>query len=498
MDPTQTFNQAQQAFAAGDWLTALSLFESVVKFDKKNEQIHTAMGFCAARLSRFDDGRRFLAKAVKLKPMAPEPHVQLGYLEAADYNNEKALAHYRRAVAVKPGHAGAVFGLVDVLRKQGEYDAAFAEIAKALSKTDEPDLQLADALALIAVKAGQQERAIELVREVLSRDLEDNQRAIMLYRLAGLLNDQDEYDKAFEAVLEGSVLKGVPWDTDGYDLEVERYLQAWTREAFDAAPQASNTSQQPVFVVGMPRSGTSLVEQIIASHPSATGVGELPAMVGIAGSLQMRLTGALSKFFTEPGKLTEAMLAEGASHYIQSMHDLADKLDAPVGAERIVDKQPHNFAHIPLIRLMFPEARIIYTHRDPRDTAVSCFFQGFDGPMGYCYDLFALGKYTAHADRVVSHARSDLGIDVLPVRYESLIEDPEGQIRGILDHIGLPFDEACLSFHQTKRLVRTASTDQVRQPIYKGSIGRWKRYESRLGPLLEGFKAGGFDPERGC
>lgn len=496
MDPKDTFNRAQHAFESGDWQSALSLFEQVVKFDKKNEQIHTAMGFCAARLGRHEDGRRFLAKAVKLKPMSPEPHVQLGYLEASDNNNEKALEHYQRAVLVKPGHPGAVFGLVDVLRKQGEYDRALVELDKALSKADRPDAQLADALALIANRTGQQDRAVETLRQVLDTDLDDKRRAVLLYRLADMLNAQGDYDAAFDAVSEGSVLKGVSWDVEAYDREVERYLEAWTKDAFDNAPRATGTSDQPVFILGMPRSGTSLVEQIIASHPHATGVGELPAMVGIAGSFQMRLAGSLSKFFTEPTKLTESMLDEGARHYMGQLHELAKKLDAPVGATRITDKQPHNFAHLPLIRLMFPDARIIYTQRDARDTAVSCFFQGFDGPMGYCYDLFALGKYSAHAHRVVDHAREVLGIEVLPVRYEKLIEDPEGQIRGILDHIGLPFDEACLRFHQTRRLVRTASTDQVRQPIYRGSIGRWKRYEGRLGPLLEGFQAGGFDPDR--
>ena len=495
MDPSQTYQQARHAFSQGDWSRARELFEQVVKFDKKNEQIHVTMGFCATRLGQYDEGRRHLAKAIKLKPMSSEAYVQLGYLEAADFNAGKALEHYQRATMLKPGHPPAVYGLVDVLRKQGHYEEAATRLDKALARAKAPDVQLAEALALIAVRTGQQARAIAAINEVLATDLEEKPRAVLLYRLAALLNDQGDYAGAFDTVTEGSRLKGVPWDADGYDGQVKKFLEAWTPEAFQAVAASGESTEQPVFILGMPRSGTSLVEQIIASHPNATGVGELPAMVGVAGTLQMKFAGSLSVFFTEPTRLTADLLGEGARQYLQAMHRLAGKLGVPADATRIADKQPHNFAHIPLIRAMFPMARIIYTCRDARDTAVSCFFQGFDGPMGYCYDLKSLGRYIAHERAVVQHATKSLEIQLLPVRYEKLVADPEGQIRAILDHIGLPFHEDCLGFHQTKRQVVTASTDQVRQPIYTGSLARWKRYEDRLGPLLEGFRQGGFDPD---
>lgn len=498
MNPAQKYQQAQQAFAQGDWARAKDLFGQVVRFDKKNEQIHTAMGFCAARLGQFDEGRRHLAKAVKLKPMSPDPHVQLGYLEAADFNSDAALAHYKRAALLKPGHPPAVFGLVDVLRKQGSYDEAAKELRVALDKANSMDVQLAEALALIAVKTGQQAEAIDAINQVLGTDLDDKPRALMLFRLAALLNDQGDYDGAFDAVELGSRLKGVPWDAAGYDAQVRGFLDAWTPEVFESVAKSNEQSEQPVFILGLPRSGTSLVEQIIASHPDATGVGELSAMVGIAGSLQMNLTGALSIFFTEAGRLTPELLDEGAKQYLGAMHTLAGKLGVSPSATRIADKQPHNFAHIPLIRAMFPNARIIYTQRDARDTAVSCFFQGFDGPMGYCYDLNALGRYIAHERRIVRHAAESLGIELMTARYEDVVGDPETQIRAMLDHVGLPFHEDCLSFHKTHRQVVTASTDQVRQPIYKGSLARWKRYETRLGPLFEGFEQGGFDPDSEC
>ena len=227
------------------------------------------------------EGRKHLTKAIKLKPMSAEAYVQLGYLEATNFNADKALMHYERAAMLKPGYPPAVYGLVDVLRKQGDYDNAAVQLDKALTKARAPDVQLAEALALIAVKTGQQAKAIKAIKEVLATDLEDKPRAVLMYRLAALLNNQSDYAGAFDAAEEASKLKGVPWDAAGYDAEVKKFLAAWTPDAFKAVVASGESSEQPVFILGMPRSGTSLVEQIIASHPDATGVGSCPRWLGL-------------------------------------------------------------------------------------------------------------------------------------------------------------------------------------------------------------------------
>ena len=496
MDPHTLFTEAQRALADSDWSRAGELLEQLSKIDKKNARHHVGMGFCATRLGNFDAAREHLARAIKLSPMNPDAYVQIGHIENADFNAGKAVEHFRRALMVKPNYPPAVSGLVNVLRKQGEYDEATAVLEKAYAKAKAPDAQLAEALATIAIKQGRQAEAIQRLNETLSGELSTPERSVLLYRLAELLNDAGQYIEAFDAVAEGARLRRMAWDMPGYEAQLTEYFRVWTRERFESIEPSGNASQQPVFVLGVPRSGTSLVEQIIASHPEAAGVGELPAIVRIAADLQLHLGGSPSIFMTRPEFLKGQLLADAANTYLEALHGLAGKLGVDPDQKRIVDKLPHAYAHLPLIRLMFPKARIVHVTRDPRDTAVSCFFQGFDGPLGYTFDLKKLARMIAHERTIVRHATEVLGIEVLSLRYEKLVAEPEGQIRGLLEHVGLPFHENCLAFHQTRRMVVTASTDQVRRPMYSGSVSRWRRFEGRLGPLLEGFREVGFDPDR--
>ncbi len=496
MDPHTLFAEAQRALAQSDWPRAGELLEQLSKIDKKNARHLIGMGFCATRIGRYDQAREHLARAIKLSPMNPDAYVQLGHIENADFNAGKAADHFRRALMVKPNYPSAVAGLVNVLRKQGEYDEASAALDKAYQKAVAPDAQLAEALATIAIKQGRQAEAIERLNETLAGELSSPERAVLLYRLAELLNDGGRHLEAFDAVTQGARLRDVPWDMTGYDTQVAEYFRQWTPRVFESLEHSGNTSSQPVFVLGVPRSGTSLVEQIIASHPQAAGVGELPATVRIAAELQFRLGGSPSVFLTRPAFLKGPMLADASRDYLRSLHELAGKLGVKPDQSRIVDKLPHAYAHLPLIRLMFPSARIVHVTRDPRDTAVSCYFQGFDGPMGYTFDLEKMARMIAHERAIVRHAIQDLGIEVFQVRYEKLVANPEEQIRALLAHLGLPFHENCLAFHQTRRTVVTASTDQVRRPMYTGSVSRWRRYEDRLGPLFEGFGKAGFDPDR--
>jgi len=496
MDPQALFTEAQRALADSDWPRAGELLEQLSKIDKKNARHLIGMGFCATRLGKYDAAREHLARAIKLSPMNPDAYVQLGHIENADFNAGKAVEHFRRALMVKPNYPPAVSGLVNVLRKQGEYEEATSVLDKAYAKAKAPDAQLTEALATIAIKQSRQTEAIERLNETLACELSEPERSVLLYRLAELLNDAGKYTEAFDAVAEGARLRRMTWDMPEYEAQLAEYLREWTVERFESIETSGNASEQPVFVLGVPRSGTSLVEQIIASHPQAAGVGELPAVVRIAADLQLRLGGSPSIFMTRPEFLKGPLLAESARLYLDAMHELTCKLGVDPSLLRIVDKLPHAYAHLPLIRLMFPKARIVHVTRDPRDTAVSCFFQGFDGPMGYTFDLETMGRMIAHERAIVRHATEDLGIEVMQLRYERLVAEPERLIRELLGHVGLPFHENCLAFHQTRRTVVTASTDQVRRPMYSGSVSRWKRYEDRLGPLQSGFRAAGFDLDR--
>jgi hypothetical protein len=226
----------------------------------------------------------------------------------------------------------------------------------------------------------------------------------------------------------------------------------------------------------MPRSGTTLIEQILASHPKVFGAGELREMANLAG----RIGGAEGAAFPEavPGLSREELRRIGAQ-YVQAVTRLAP------GAERITDKMPGNFSLAGLINLALPNARIIHACRDARDTAFSCFSLLFSGTLEFTYDLAELGRYYRAYLKLMAHWREVLpeGI-MLEVQYEDVVGDLESQARRIIAHCGLEWDDACLSFYTTERSVRTASATQVRQPIYQSSIGRWRLHEEALGPLL--------------
>jgi len=241
-------------------------------------------------------------------------------------------------------------------------------------------------------------------------------------------------------------------------------------------------SELPVFVVGMMRSGTTLAEQILASHPSVHGAGELQEFASLVGSLPQRLGVSIP--------YPECMERLDAS----SIHRLAEPLLEDLrrrggGAPRVVDKNPLNFLHLGVIAALFPQATIIHCRRDPMDTCVSCYFQNFADPFPFKLDLTRLGHYYRQYERLMWHWSQVLPTRIFELAYEDLVGDQEAVSRRLIQHCGLPWDDRCLGFYQTSRPVRTASALQVRKPIYGTAIGRWQRYAEHLAPLLDALHA---------
>ena len=234
-------------------------------------------------------------------------------------------------------------------------------------------------------------------------------------------------------------------------------------------------AQSPIFIVGMPRSGTTLMEQILASHPAIHGADELPYMPQLVGEFGGAAEAA--------GKLMALDLARLGEAYLARVGPL------PEGKTRFVDKLPHNFLNVGLIRLILPEARIIHARRDPVDTCLSCYSKNFSGSaLPFTYDLAELGLYYRDYETLMAHWRSVLPPTIFSKsttrRWSTILR---GRRDGLIAFLGLPWDPACLEFHRTRRPVRTASLNQVRQPIYRGSVGRSRRHAARLGPLLDGL-----------
>ena len=298
------------------------------------------------------------------------------------------------------------------------------------------------------------------------------------FALGKAFADVGDHQRSFEHLLRGNALKRqqITYDEEKTLQRLERIRGVFTAEVLHDKSGLGCPSAAPIFIVGMPRSGTTLIEQILASHPQVFGAGELREMANLAG----RIGGADAAAFPEAVQgLSGEDLRGIGEQYVQTVRRLAPD------AERIADKMPSNFNLAGLIHLVLPNARIIHARRDPRDTAFSCFSLLFSGTLEFTYDLAELGRYYRAYLELMAHWREALPQEVmLEVQYEDVVGDLEREARRIIAHCDLEWDDACLSFYKTERSVRTASATQVRQPIYQTSIGRWRRHEAQLQPLL--------------
>ena len=444
-------------------------------------------------------------RAIELDARLPEAYLHLGNALLAINEMHAAEAAYRGGLEIAPGHAPLHIAHAMAERALGRVDEAAVSTRRALELG--PDA--ADAVALLgnlAIDRGRFDEAEALLRKalVLSPDLPEAliglsavrrmttddepwraaaaralarglpvAHAIGLHHALGKYHDEvGEPGPAFEHHRQGHELarrSRPPYDRTAASGRVTRTLACFDRQALAQLREAGNASERPVFVFGMPRSGTTLAEQILASHPGVHGAGEV-----------LFWQFAADAELAAPPEQRGATIAALGRRYLELFAAL------PPRTLRVIDKLPSNFKNLGLIHAALPRARFIHLERDPLDTCVSIYFQGFTAAHAYAADLGDLGHYYREYRRLIAHWRAVLPSDtLLEVRYEALVDDPETWSRRMLDHIGLPWDARCLEFHRTERPVLTASSWQVRQPIGKGSIGRWHRYESFLTPLRE-------------
>jgi hypothetical protein len=299
-------------------------------------------------------------------------------------------------------------------------------------------------------------------------------RTTLHFGLGKAMLDIGDSAQAFQHYDEANRLRRstFTYDADASERWMEGVGEAFSAQLLAAKAGQGASSDLPVFVVGMPRSGTTLVEQVIASHPMARGAGELKRLHALVETIE-DFPGSVSD-------LTDSRLKALGEDYLAYVTPMA------VGRARIVDKMPSNLIYCGVIRLILPQARIVHCRRDPVDTCLSCYTKLFAGEQSFTYDQRELGQYHRAYQALAAHWRDTLPAShFLEVDYEAIVADLEGQTRRILEFLGLPWDEACLRFHETQRPVRTASVNQVRQPLYATSVGRWRRHAEQLGPLLQ-------------
>jgi tetratricopeptide (TPR) repeat protein len=437
--------------------------------DPHRAETHNTLGNALLDLGRLPDAAASYARALSLNPRFVKAYVNLAIVLRLLGNAAEAEAMCRQALQVDPAAAAAVALLAELQADSGR----FAEAETLFKRAAELDPNMPEAWAGIAhLRKMTPDDAPWLAQALRIADgaLAPRQEAYLRYALGKYCDDLGDYDRAFSHYLRANNLTklyGSPHDRQQFTHDVDHltrtYDRAWARRPRDLAMQ----STRPVFIVGMPRSGTSLAEQILASHPSVFGAGELPFW-----------TDAAAAYEAATGEDRQNLAGAFGKAYLRRLDELS------TGALRVVDKMPANFLHLGLIHDALPNARIIHLQRNPRDTCLSIYFQHFKTGLAYANDLEDLTSYYLEYLRLMKHWRKVLPASaLLDVPYEGLVATQENESRGMLEFVGLPWDAACLDFHRTERKVMTASKWQVRQKISSASVGRWRHYQKFIGPL---------------
>jgi tetratricopeptide (TPR) repeat protein len=393
----------------------------------------------------------------------------------------EAIALYRQAISINPNYAEALANLGVALEEQGKLDDARSAFERAIqvAPARAATYRLLSALKRFTATDPHITAMENLARGMTS--LSPEEQIDLHFALGKACRDLGDRARSFHHLLEGNALnrKRIVYDEQAIIATFGRIRSLFTPKLMRDRQGGGHTSSVPVFIVGMPRSGTTLVEQILASHPKVFGAGELSAFGNTVESLS-NANAAKGQFPELVSSISDGQLWQIGANYVNAITVLAPR------AERIVDKMPMNFHFVGLIYLTLPNARIIHMRRDPLDTCLSCYSKLFTDRHQYSYDLGELGRYYRAYETLMEHWRRILPPSfMLEVQYEDLIEDLESEGRRIVDHCGLEWDASCLSFYVAERPVRTASAAQVRQPIYRSSIGRWRAYAHQLGPLIE-------------
>ena len=508
-------NRANALCSLGRPKEALAAADRALELQPSAEAALLNRGLALKDLGHPEEALRSFDLAVALTPLSPEAHSNRGNVLHALRRPEDAVAAYERALQIRPDFPEALSNRGNVLRELGRPDEALASLDRALAlrpayadawenravtlvelgRTDEaiaaiertlelaPDRMRPNQVLVELRKVKPGDRALQALEAAARREsaLFPEDRIRLNFALGKAYADLGEYDKSFARYAKGAVLKRAAsaYDEAATVEAIDAIIKAYTRKLLRRRTGKGDPSPVPVFVLGMPRSGTTLIEQILSRHPQVHAAGETPAFAdaldAIAG--QPAAGGRMADFASLS---PEALKALGAD-YLARVRE-----GAPAGTERIVNKTTVNFLIAGLIHLALPGAKIIHARRDAADTCWSCFTKLFVHDLPQTYDLRELGRYYRIYERLMEHWRQALPPGVmLEVQYENVVSGLEVQARRIVEHCDLDWDPVCLDFHAGERQVRTASVLQVRQPIYATSVGRWRAYEKHLGPLLE-------------
>lgn len=469
----------------GYYTHALADFDKAIALDPKLATAYLDKGRALAELQRFDEALAANDAAIAIDPRLARAFVSRGAMLSWLNRHNEALAAYQQALALDPSRANTHSAIATTLREMGRFDEALTACRDAIS-LDPSNGEFYYQYANVR-KVSADDPLIDTMA-ALARDESASitDRICAHFALGKAYSDLAEHERAFAHWQNGNALKRCQVEYDGTRMasQFRAAEEVFTPALMAAKSGQGDPSSLPIFIVGMPRSGTTLIEQILASHPQVHGAGELLLLDHLLHEVPARAQAQSSHYPHNVAGLDGEALHALGKRYAHALQRLAPN------AARITDKLPANFFYVGMIHLILPNARIIHTVRDPIDTCLSCFSNLFVNGQDYTYDLRELGRFYAQYRDLMAHWHNILPQGaVLDVRYEDVVTDLESQTRRLLDYCGLPWDDRCMAFDKTARPVKTASASQVRQPIYRQSVRRWRAYEKWLGPLLEELSA---------
>ena len=502
---------AYQLEERGDEEGARLRYEQVLRADPLQADALNRLGVMAGRKKEYAQSAKYFAEAVKAEPKNAPLRGNLGvaYLRANDLSN--ALIHLRKALALDKRSTIALYNLADCYSQLEKPQEALEHVDRLLKQV--PDHKRGQLLrARIVASLGRMDEAEEIYRGLIARgeklpgayrglssirkykeeppelaevetllerdDLERGDYSALHFAAGKFADDCGQHDRAFLHYIAGKELYEEKFDIIAYTELVHGLMELVTPDFFAERADFGNSSKRPVLVYGMPRSGTTLTEQIIGSHPLARPAGELTYF-----NMSMREYGFSrqrpDKFLRTIASMTQKEAEKIAEGYLAVLRKQSRT------AERVVDKMPHNFEQVWLIALLFPNASFIHSRRDPMDNCISCFTNPLNEAHNYTGTLQTLGRYYRLYDELTRHWYDNVPVDIMRSQYEDMTADQEAHSRRLIAQTGLEWDDACLRYYESDASVRTLSRWQVRQPVYKSSVARWKKYDAHLDPLKE-------------
>ncbi len=466
---------------------ALRVLGDALKFAPTNPQTLIITARIQLRRGNHQAAEQGARLALKQKPDSAEVLTILGQILHETDRYDEALEVLEKAVEVSPNSPESLNFYGVALKSVGRLDDAKEHITKALKLNDSMYGAYANLNDLVDFSKGEGETLFNQMDAIFesAKNPEADQLLPLHFAYGKALDDRGEHERALKHYITGGKMKRAQLEYNEKETFAffDSIREAFPKEVFEDRKFQGLDDERPVFIIGMPRSGSTLVEQILSSHPDIYGAGEVKYLSRAIGQLRDRFP-TLPKYPQMMEKLTAGQLEIVAKKYLEA-------LTAGAGdAKRVTDKLLTNYFFVGLIHILYPNAKFVNTRRDPVDTCLSGFTKLFKDDMPHSYDLTELGRYYCKYDELMQHWHKVLPEGVLTTaQYEDVVADTEGQAKALIDFIGLKWDPKCLDFHKSDRPVKTASVAQVRKPIYKTAVKRWKKYGAGLQPLVDAVSA---------